>query len=262
MQFGICESFQYLETARDAGFDYLEPFVNELEPLPADDYAALRRRVADVGLPVAGFCRLFPWAVRIHDPAWTDDRLRDYLAGAFDRVAELGGKWAVFGNGGARKRPDGVPYADACRRLVEVLRLAGEAGAPRGVTVVFEPLNHGETNLGNHLSEGAAFVREADHPNVSLLADYFHMARAGERMDEIARVGGVAHAHVATRGTRGFPHLDDGEEIPAFLAQLRDCGCGHCSIESCGNPDVAGESPHSLSYLRRAWANLPAPETK
>ena len=33
MQFGLCENFNYLETARDAGFDYLEPFVNELEPL-------------------------------------------------------------------------------------------------------------------------------------------------------------------------------------------------------------------------------------
>jgi sugar phosphate isomerase/epimerase len=260
MQFGLCEGFRFLETARAAGFDYLEAFVNELEPLPADDYAALRRRVADVGLPVAGFCRLFPWAVKIHDPAWTDDRLRDYLSRAFDRVAELGGRWAVFGNGGARKRPDGVPYADACRRLVEVLRLAGEVGEPRGVAVVFEPLNHGETNLGNNLSEGAAFVREADHPNVSLLADYFHMARVGERMDEIARVGGVAHAHVATRGTRGFPHLDDGEEIPAFLAQLRACGCGRCSIESCGSDIVAEESPHSLAYLRRAWAALPPPE--
>ena len=262
MQFGICESFQYLEAARDAGFDYLEPFVNELEPLPADDYAALRKRVADVGLPIAGFCRLFPWAVKIHDPAWTDDRLRDYLERAFDRVAELGGTWAVFGNGGARKRPDGVSYADACRRLVEVLRLAGDAAAPRGIMVVFEPLNHGETNLGNHLSEGAAFVREAEHPNVSLLADYFHMARAGERMDEIARVGGVAHAHVATRGTRGFPHIDDGEEIPAFLAQLRACGCERCSVEACGNDRIAEESPHCLAYLRRAWANLPAPEAK
>ena len=262
MQFGICESFQYLEAARDAGFDYLEPFVNELAGMPAADYAELRKRVADAGIPAAGFCRLFPWDVKIHDPAWTDDRLRDYLSRAFDRVAELGGKWAVFGNGGARKRPDGVPYADACRRLVEVLRLAGEAGGQRGLTVVFEPLNHGETNLGNHLCEGAAFVREADHPAVKLLADYFHMARVGERMDEIARVGGVVHAHIATRGTRGFPHLDDGEEIPAFLAQLRACGCGHCSVEACGCDRIAEESPHCLAYLRRAWANLPKPETK
>ena len=262
MQFGLCESFNYLETARDAGFDYLEPFVNELAGMPVADYAELRKRVADAGIPAAGFCRLFPWDVKIHDPAWTDDRLRDYLSRAFDRVAELGGKWAGFGNGGARKRPDGVAYADDCRRIVEVLRLAGEVGGPRGITVVFEPLNHGETNLGNHLSEGASFVREADHPAVKLLADYFHMARVGERMDEIARVGGVAHAHIATRGTRGFPHLDDGEEIPAFLAQLRACGCDHCSVESCGNPDVAGESPHSLAYLRRVWSSLPAPETK
>ena len=259
MQFGLCESFQYLEAARDAGFDYLEPFVNELAGMPDAEYAELRRRVADAGLPVGGFCRLFPWAVKVHDPAWTDARLSDYLCRAFDRVAELGGTWAVFGNGGARKRPDDVPYPAACRRLVEVLRLAGEAAAPRGLTVVFEPLHHGETNLGNHLSEGAAFVREADHPAVKLLADYFHMARVGERMDEIARVGGVVHAHIATRGTRGFPHLDDGEEIPAFLAQLRACGCDHCSVESCGNDRVAEESPHSLAYLRRAWANLPDP---
>ena len=102
MKFGLCESFKHLETAHDAGFDYLEPFVNELAGMPDVEYAELRKRVTDAGLPIGGFCRLFPWAVKIHDPAWTDARLRDYLEGAFDRVAELGGKWAVFGNGGAR----------------------------------------------------------------------------------------------------------------------------------------------------------------
>lgn len=257
MQFGLCEGFAFLDAARDAGFDYLEPFVNELAALPAGDYAAIRRRVADCGLPVAGFCRLLPWDVRIHDPAWTDAWFRDYFARAFDRVAELGGAWAVFGSGGARRRPDETPYPAACRRLVEVLRLAGEAAAPRGVTVVFEPLGPDETNLGNHLCEGAAFVREAASPAVALLADYYHMARAGDRMEEIARVGGVAHAHVATRETRGFPHLDDGERIPAFLAQLRACGCGRCSIESCASDRLAEEAPHSLAYLRRAWSLLP-----
>ena len=52
MQFGLCESFKHLETARDAGYDYLEPFVNELAGMPAAEYAELRRRVADAGLPV------------------------------------------------------------------------------------------------------------------------------------------------------------------------------------------------------------------
>jgi sugar phosphate isomerase/epimerase len=260
MKFGLCEGLKFLEAARDAGYDYIEPFVNELAGLSDADYADTRRRVADAGLPVAGFCRLFPWSVKIHDPEWTDDRLRDYLSRAFDRVAELGGKWAVFGNGSARRRPPEVSYAAACRRLVEVLRLAGDAGAPRGIAIVFEPLHQGETNLGNNLAEGAAFVREADHPGVALLADYFHMARAGDRMDEIARLGGVAHAHVATRGSRGFPHIDDGEEIPSFLAQLRACGCDRCSVEACGCPLVAEESPHCLAYLRRAWEALPPPE--
>jgi len=256
MQFGLCEGFSFLETARDAGFDYIEPFVNELAGLSAEDYGAVKRRLADAGIPAAGFCRLLPWGVNVYDAKWTDDWFRDYFARAFDRVAELGGKWAVFGNGRARRRPDEVSYDAACRRLVEVMRLAGEAAASRGLVLVFEPLNHGETNVGVTLAEGAALVREADHPAVKLLADYFHMARVGERMDEIARVGGVAHAHVATRGTRGFPHLDDGEEIPAFLAQLRACGVGRLSVEACGCDRVAEEAPHCLAYLRRAWDSL------
>ncbi|MBR1609218.1 MAG: sugar phosphate isomerase/epimerase [Kiritimatiellae bacterium] len=250
MKFGICEDFTFAEAAASAGFDYLEGCANTLAAMSPEDWAATKKRVADAGIPVEGCCRLLPWEVRVFDPAWTDAWFADYFAKCFDRVAGLGGSFVVFGNGGARRRPPEVPYADACRRFVEVLRLAGDAAAGRGIKIVVEPLNRGETNFGNGLAECAVMVAQAAHPAVQLLADYYHMANVCEPASEIARVGGVAHAHVATKAKRLMPQMGGAEDyIADFLAALRECGTPRLSVES-HSQDVAGEGKDAVRFLR------------
>ncbi len=162
----------------------------------------------------------------------------------------LGGRIAVFGSGKSRNRPEGMAYADAFRRLAEVTRLTGEVAAAYGVTIVIEPLNRSEWNMICSRAEGAALIAAANHPNVKLLCDYYHAAREGEPLEDIVRLGGVSHAHIATREGRRYP-VERGEDaFDTFFACLKETNYqGLMSIEG-KTDDMDADAPRALMLLR------------
>jgi sugar phosphate isomerase/epimerase len=241
--------FDRLGSVREMGYDYLEGNATVLAGMSPEAFDETRCAVDAAGMPVLAFNCLFPGQFQFFDPAVTDATLSAHLRTVFEREAALGGKVSVFGSGGPRRFPEGVPYAEACHRVVSVLRLAGDAAAPHGITVVFEPLRPAETNIGNTVCEGALLVQMADHPNVRLLADYYHMASVGEPMTEIGRVGGVRHAHIATREGRYAPLVAGSDDFAGFFRELQACGCETVSIEG-ALADFNRDAPRALALLR------------
>ena len=244
MKIGVCTSLDNIERVRDLGFDYLEGVANALAPMTAEEFSAVRRRVADAGIPVPAMAGLFPWGADTPYQMFTAgsgrDVYMDYYNRTFERAAALGVRFCVFGSGGARRFPETVSYGDACKRVAEVLRWSGEAAAPFGITMVFEPLRSAETNFGNSLCEGSWVVRAADHPNVALLADYYHMAAMGEPMSEVTRIGGIRHAHLATRERRLAPAVTASDDLQGFFDGLVRLGtCEHASIVAEAEAKVA-----------------------
>lgn len=260
MKIGICSNLNSAAKVRDMGFDYIEGTACALGGMKEEEFAALRDRLHDVGLPVPSFAGLFPWdgSYQFFSPATTEERLRSYLRTVFSREAALGGKVSVFGSGGARRFPAEVSYADACRRVAEVMRFAGDEAAEFGIRIVFEPLRPAETNIGNSLCEGALLVQLANHPNVSLLADYYHMAVNGEPMSEVTRIGDIRHAHIAARDGRHAPLVTGCDQFGDFIRRLTALGtCERLSIES-GWADFDRDAPRALALLRRLAAEAGA----
>lgn len=263
MKIGVCTSLDNIERVRDLGFDYLEGVANALAPMTAEEFSAVRRRVADAGIPVPAMAGLFPWGptaprYQMFESGSGRDVYMDYFKLTFERASALGVRFCVFGSGGARRFPETVSYGDACKRVAEVLRWSGEVAAEFGITMVFEPLRAAETNFGNTLCEGSWVVRAADHPNVALLADYYHMASMGEPMSEVTRIGGIRHAHLATRERRLAPAVTASDDLQGFFDGLVRLGtCEHASIEGgeSTNPAVA---PRALANLRAIVAEAEA----
>ena len=262
MKIGVCTSLDNIERARDLGFDYIEGVANALAPMTAEEFSAVRRRVADAGIPVPAMAGLFPWGADTPYQMFTAgsgrDVYMDYFNRTFERASALGVRFCVFGSGGARRFPETVSYGDACKRVVEVLRWSGEAAAPFGITMVFEPLRAAETNFGNSLCEGSWVVRAADHPNVALLADYYHMAAMGEPMSEVTRIGGIRHAHLATRERRLAPAVTASDDLQGFFDGLVRLGtCEHASIEG-GESLNPAAAPRAIANLRAIVAEAEA----
>jgi sugar phosphate isomerase/epimerase len=200
--------------------------------------------------PVKSANCFLPGDLKCVGPSIDKERLGNYAETAFSRAAQVGMEIIVFGSGAARTAPDGYPLSQAAQDFVNVLRLLGPIAQRHGITLVVEPLNKGECNLINSLAEGADAVESCDHPNVRLLADYYHMLKEGEPATEIARFGPlIRHTHIAELSGRAFPGKSR-EDFSPFFQALHQAGYkGRLALE-CAWDNMATDLEPSMRYLR------------
>ena len=251
MKIGFCAGLDRIGDVAAAGFDYIEPPISAMAAWTEEEFEAKLNAARKTGLPVYSFNVMFPGDMALLD-AGQDARIREYLERAFRRVSLLGGRIAVFGSGRSRKRPENMPYGAAFRRLRDVAAMVGDAAGKYGVTAVIEPLNRGETNMINSVAEGAALTAAVDHPHVRLLADYYHIAVENQPPEDVARVGGVAHVHIATADGRYIP-LTPASGYRRLFAALKKTGySGGISIEG-KSENLPAEGPLAIAMLKKTW---------
>lgn len=250
MEIGLCVGFDAVKDVAKLGYDYAELPLAPIAALSEEAFVQLRADIEAAGVAVPCFNVLFPQSIALVESTTGAAEIETYLHGAFARAQALGGQTVVLGSGKSRTRPEGMSYGEAFRRLVERTRLIGEVAARYGITIVIEPLNRTETNTINCMAEGAALAAATNHPNVQLLADFYHVRIDGEPVTDIVRLTGVAHTHVAAKEGRLFPRPGDGEAYDTFFAQLKQSGyTGRMSVEGRAE-DFANDAVAALQLLR------------
>lgn len=252
MQIGICTSIENGAIAAKAGFEYLELNVQGfLVPEAPDETFAPNLKVAQTApLPVIASNAFLPGTLKSTGPDIDLDRLARYAETAFARAKQSGMRYIVYGSGGARQIPEGFSRDEAARQFVTGLRRIAPLAEKHGVSIVIEPLNSKECNFINSLAEGAAMAEAADHPNIQLLADIFHMLVDGEAPDEIVKHGRwIRHVHVAEKEGRLAPGIG-GEDFSPYLRALKAIDYrGGISFES-GWKDFPTQAQGCQEYFR------------
>jgi sugar phosphate isomerase/epimerase len=253
---GYCVGLKGLETAKAAGFDYVELGVTEIVALSDAEFDAAVEQVKKVGIPTPNANLFLPATFRLTGPdAVSSDEQMAYVRKAFPRLNRLGVRILCFGSGGARRVPDGFSKEDAFAQLVAFgKRIAPEARA-NGITIVIEPLRRQETNIINTTAEGLALVKAVNDPNFELLVDFFHLASEKEDPAIILEARDhIRHLHMANPQGRVFPQQWEEYDYAPFFANLRQIGyAGRMSIEG-SSKDVPGEAPRAIALLRRAFS--------
>jgi D-psicose/D-tagatose/L-ribulose 3-epimerase len=257
---GYCAGLKGLETAKAAGFDYVELGATEIAALSDADFEAALEQAKKIDIPTPNANLFLPASLRLTgaQPADPEEQLT-YVRKAFARLNRLGVKILCFGSGGARRVPEGFSKEEAFAQLVAFgKRIAPEARA-HGITVVIEPLRRQETNIINTTAEGLALVKAVGDPNFQLLIDFFHLASEKEDPAVILEARQhIRHLHMANPNGRVFPQQWEEYDYAPFFAMLRQIGyTGGISIEA-SSKDVPGEAPRAIELLRRAFANPPA----
>ena len=252
MKIGFCAKLDRIGEVAAAGFDYIEPPVSAAAAWSSEELEHYLEIVKNASIPVPSFNVLFPGDIALLAPDTDAQAIARYLRGAFARVQKLGGRVVVFGSGKSRRRPEGVSYGDAFRRLTEITRLIGDIAGEYGITIAIEPLNRGETNMINSVAEGACLAAAANHPQVKLLADYYHIAVEKQPPEDVARVGGIAHCHIASSKSRRAPQEAE-EGFKTLFAAMKQTGYdGLISVEG-GADDLSKEGPISARLLKNLW---------
>ena len=252
MKIGFCAKIDRIDEVALAGFDYIEPPVTAAAEWTEEEFEANLAKVKAASIPAHSFNVLFPKTIELLNSETTQESIAAYLHHAFGRVQKLGGKVVVFGSGKSRQKPESMPYDTAFRRLVEVTRLIGQIAMEYGITIVIEPLNRSETNTINSVAEGACLRAAVNHPAVQLLADYYHIAVEHEPPEDIARVCGISHAHIATEIGRRTPLEAEEGFSRMFTAMKQTHFTGSVSVEG-KTDDLAADGPVSYAMLKRLW---------
>jgi sugar phosphate isomerase/epimerase len=200
---------------------------------PEADFEKNLAKLAASPLPVLacnGFIR--PKHLRCTGPEANHDLVLEWSDTTFRRMKKAGGKFIVFGSGGARQLPDGWPKEKADAQFVSLLKRMGPLAEAQGVTVTIEQLQAKECNYINHIAEGAALIRAAGHPNIRLLADLYHMAVMGDTPADLkAAMDVIAHLEIAEKEGRTVPGVK-GDDFRPFFRILKAAGYrGSISIE-------------------------------
>lgn len=257
MRFGICTDSHNARNAARLGYDFIEIGAAELCPEgPESDWAPVRERILESGLSAEALGRVFPGEVRLVGPDRDMGRIEAYVATAFARVAEVGGRVVAWGSPDARRVPDGYPHERALRELGEVVALMGRVAATNGLIVAVEPLASTRTNVIWTVRHGLEMVRRLQHPAVHTMADIYQMYLNDEPLQEMARAGSdLAHVHVSDpdRLPPGNPaHLPFYRE--AFDV-LREMGYdGRVCIEA-RVTDFTLEAERALAFLKGVCAS-------
>lgn len=246
-----------VEALAAIGYDYVELSLADVAALSDCAFADLARRVERSGLRSEACNNFFPRTIRLTGPEARLSCALEYAARALDRAARLGARAIVFGSSGARNVPRGWSHGDAWRQLVELLQHLGPVAAQHDVTIAIESLNRGESNIVNLLSEAVNLSREVNHPNVQLLADYYHLALEAEDLAHVVEAGdAIRHVHVARPEGRAFPVSCDAS-LQRFVDRLRAAGyAGRVSVEGV-TADFASDARLALAVLGRACGNRP-----
>ena len=164
-----------LDTARDLGAECFEVVVgDDIDFTPR----LTRQRAEALGLTLTvGPGGLWPTecdisadepADRARGLAWHCQQID--LAGELGAAAYTG---ALYGHPGTVKRR--VPPADEYPRTAEGLHRLAEHAASRGVVLALEPMSHFRTHIANTPEQIMRLVTLADHPNLGVLLDTYHM---------------------------------------------------------------------------------------
>jgi 2-keto-myo-inositol isomerase len=172
-----------VDLAAKAGYQAIEPWINELERHVATG-ATLRdlgRRITDSGLKVASAIGFAEWIVD------DDGRRKKGLERArrdMDMVREIGGARIAAPPSGATK--ESMPLLRAAERYRALLDIGEKIGVRPQVEL------WGFSRTLNRLGETALVAMESGHPQACILADVYHLYKGGSELAGLRVLNGGA----------------------------------------------------------------------
>ena len=124
-----------------------------------------------------------------------------------DVTAEMGAMaytGALYGHPGTVLRRASPP--DEYPRTAEGLHDLAEYAALKGIEIVLEPMSHFRTHIANTPAQVKELIRLADHPNLRVLFDTYHMVtEVRDFGDAIRGIGPLLWGLHACESDRGAP---------------------------------------------------------
>ena len=251
MKIGICCGVENLEKAESFGFDYIEVGVGSVANLSGEEFEMLRKKLLDAPIGIEAANVMLPGPFHVTGEEADHEEIRRCLEKAFHRLGKIGCGTVVFGNGGARRIPEGFSRDKAWEQLRDLSSMIASIAEKNRIVIALEPLNTKKCNVINSVAEAGRLVEEVAHPSFRLLADYYHIGMENEGLEGVRRYGKyLRHVHIAHPTIRTVPAEGDGGAYESLFGVLREVGYDlRVSIEASAG-DFDREMRQASRYLK------------
>ena len=220
--FGLIKDY---DAIKQAGFDYAELDMPEIEALSEKNFEAFRAHVETVGFPVPTGARILPITEpTFFVPGFKETDLKPYLESTCARSERVGIRKILFGNGKARWLIDENSRQKE-QVFISFLRMLCEIAGNHGQEILIEPLGPKYSNYINTLPEAARVIDAVGMPNLGAMADLRHFVWSGEPFEDIKTYRDiVGHFHIdfpLSWPARLWPCVRDGYNYAAYLKYLK-----------------------------------------
>jgi len=235
IRYGVSCQFDKYDDVVKAGYDYIEPALNDIAKKSDEEIKAIEKRIAEKGIKAECVNCFFPWEISIVGEKLDIKVVEEYAKKAFEKVSKLGTKKAVIGSGWARRVPDGFSFEKGKEQFASVVEICAKEAEKYGITIVIEPLRTQETNLINTVEECVEFCDKLNIKNVFPLADFYHISQNGETLDAVINSKGkIKHVHVGGPKDRKMysEFKDCKDELKRWKSALEACNySGEITLE-------------------------------
>lgn len=185
--------------------------------------------------------------------AFTDSQpeRRAELKSIFTGLIDLAADYGQMVNIGRVRGPvkDGN-REEADTLFIDMAQQLCDYAAPKGVTMILEPVNRYEINYINSVEEGVALLQKAGISNLKLMPDVFHMniedAQIGPTLEKNIDLVGYIHLADSNRHAPGDGHLDFDDVFRCIKRAGYD---RWCSVEILPYPDPDTAAARAIKYL-------------
>jgi sugar phosphate isomerase/epimerase len=182
----------------------------------------------------------------------SDIQKRKKVKKIFKEIIDLAADFCQLVNIGRVRGQIGDDGADAAeKRFMELILELCDYAASKSISLVIEPVNRYEINFVNSVEEGVRLVEKANHPNLKLMPDIFHMniedVKMGEELSK--HIGHIAYIHLAdsNRLAPGWGHTNFGD----IFDHLRMADyTGWLSVEILPKPEPYLAAKQAIDFLK------------
>jgi sugar phosphate isomerase/epimerase len=252
LAYGVCGRMSSARMMKEAGCEYIEESVSGLLTADTSEEEFVKRlpEISASLIPVKNGRNFLPGSLKSVGANAKHAEILTYADTAFKRAKMVGIDIITFGSAESRMVPDDFSMDEAKQQLSDLLRQMGPLAAAQNLRVAVEPLNKKECNFLNNIREVAEVVRAANHPNIGITADFYHMVLGDDRPEHLeANIDILHHLHIAEKAKRAMPGVA-GDDFRGWFAVLAKHGWkGRISIEAKGTENQEGLTK-AIAYVR------------
>lgn len=237
-----------IKTAKELGFDGVEL---SLKKPSAIDLDSILRELKRTGLAVptiaTGQSYVEDGLYFCAENAAIRDQVVDRIKEIIDFAAQVGSNVTIGGIRGKSSQPIGPQLLDLIKESVYKCCVYA---AKFGVGIIIEPVNHYEVSCLFTLKEAVEFIKDLNHPSLSVLYDSYHVNMEESSIIEplLTAEQFLSHVHFAdnNRLVPGYGCFNF-TEVVRVLKQINYSG--YICIEALPKPDSLTAAKQAIRYL-------------